>query len=154
MSRVAQVALLCGALCLSAGCLAHQVAKDGITFRQAIIDLYTYQAMDNLIRARCNMPFVQLAYSDMNVTDSTDAMAEGTAMRSVETARDLFLASAMRTITSMGSLTGNVHAQCSMSFRADPVTDQNDIYEAYLKFARDPGLLVESDCPPLGPVHI
>ena len=60
----------------------------------------------------------------------------------------------MRTVSGMISFTGNAHAQCSMSFRADPVTDQNDIYEAYLQFAHDPGLLVERDSPPPGPVHI
>ncbi len=41
-----------------------------------------------------------------------------------------------------------------MSYYADPVTDQNDIYAAYLDFAHNPYLLVVSDDKPKCPVHI
>src|SRR5580704_10943044 len=51
------------------GCLGRQVASDGSTFRQALLDMYTEQALNNLICARTNQPFVQLAYRDLNVTD-------------------------------------------------------------------------------------
>src|SRR6516162_5139856 len=51
------------------GCLARQVAADGRNFRQALLEMYTDQVMDNLIRASENMPFVQLAYRNLTVTD-------------------------------------------------------------------------------------
>jgi len=142
-------------LCLSSGCLAHQVAKDGITFRQAIIDMYTDQAMDNLSGPTATSPFVQLALlrPECHRLHGRHGRGHRFAQRR-DGARTCSWQAPRRTISGMISFTGNAHAQCSMSFRADPVTDQNDIYEAYLKFAHDPGLLVESDSPPPGPVHI
>jgi hypothetical protein len=42
-----------------------------------------------------------------------------------------------------------------MSFKADPITDKNDIYELYLAFASDPELLlVTFDKPPCDSAHI
>src|SRR4051812_43482077 len=56
-------------LLISSGCLARQVARDGINVRQAVLDIYTDQIMDNLIRAKTCQPFVQLAYSAILVQD-------------------------------------------------------------------------------------
>jgi hypothetical protein len=42
----------------------------------------------------------------------------------------------------------------TMALNADPITDQNDIYERYLAFAHDPNLFVASDDPPPCPVHL
>src|SRR5690242_2608426 len=69
-ARLGRFALAAVALCAS-GCQATQMAHDGINFRQALLSMYTDQAMDNLIRARTNMPFVQLEYKDLlvQVTD-------------------------------------------------------------------------------------
>ena len=56
---------LAASVLLLSGCQAAQVARQGNNFRQAILDIYTEQALDNLIRARIGMPFVQLKYRDL-----------------------------------------------------------------------------------------
>jgi hypothetical protein len=40
--------------------------------QHAVADIYTDQAMDNLIRARKNLPFVQLKFYQISVNDSDD----------------------------------------------------------------------------------
>src|SRR5438270_1601434 len=54
----------------SSGCFGNQFAADGRNFRQALLDMYTDQTFDNLIRAAQNQPYVQLAYHDLVVTDN------------------------------------------------------------------------------------
>ena len=41
--------------------------NDGNQVRRALLDMYEDQAMDNLIRAHENLPFVQLNYHDVLV---------------------------------------------------------------------------------------
>src|SRR5690242_16054393 len=70
--------MLCLILLIAAvanGCLARQVAEDGMGIRRALVDMYTDQALDNLIRAHENRPFVQLKYSQLAIKDTDDAMA-------------------------------------------------------------------------------
>jgi hypothetical protein len=134
--------------------LARQVAWDGAAFHNAVADIYTQQAINNLIRAYCNMPFVQLKFSQLNVTDSDDTSANTSVMQTINTQRDLFMAAATRTLTNVYTLGGMFDRKRTMSFNADPVIDQNDVYQRYLAFARDPNLFVASDDPPSCPVHI
>lgn len=128
--------------CVSgSGCLTRQVARDGDSFRNIVNDLYTNQAMDNLIRARRNMPFVQLTYSQLDINDSQELNIQSTISQTVGAALGF-------------SAAGEADRKRVMSFTANPVTDQNDIYLKYLTFARNPELLVECDSPPCGAVHI
>jgi hypothetical protein len=147
----------CFALCLP-GCLARQVARDGCNFREALLSMYTDQVMDNLIRAHKNEPFVQLAYTNLVVTDSQILTAN--------VADTVDSTSA----TSVGKLTGALVAHTSgltnrilfggsgengrrMEFRADPAA-KNDIYVYYLAFAKDPSLFGVSDRAPCIDVHM
>src|SRR5579864_4445849 len=57
------------------GCLSQQVASDGRGIRQAMIDLYTDQAMDNLVRAKEAQPFVQLAYNNLAINHNDKYIA-------------------------------------------------------------------------------
>ena len=68
--RIVAIVFIGCTLTGTSGCLARQIAKDGTDFRQALLDMYTDQAMDNLIRARNNMPFVQVAYRNLLVQDT------------------------------------------------------------------------------------
>jgi hypothetical protein len=144
---------LCCAAC-SAGCLGKQFARDGTQAQEAIADVYTNQAMDNLIRARNNLPFVQLKFYQINVNDSDDFSLAGNVNQTVVTVRDLFMASASRTLTNGSGLNGMADRRRVMALNADPVTDQNDVYERYLAFAADPALLVCDDNPPGFEVHL
>ncbi len=152
--RITQFFLAAACLLPGAGCLAHQFDRDGVQFHDAIADIYTQQAMSNLIRARCNMPFVQLKFSQFNVTDTDDASANGSVVQTIETQRDLVLAAAMRTLTNVYTLGGMFDRKRQMALNADPVTDQNDVYHMYLAFANDQNLFVASQDPPPCPVHI
>jgi hypothetical protein len=150
--------LLCG--CASAGgCLARQVATDGIHLRQAVMDMYTDQAIDNLIRALENRPFVQLAYSNLQVLDMNRATATATGNSAAFTgSRTIDLAK--RTINRGSSFASafpfGVGDTCdrTLSFKAEPVVTQNYIYTAYLEFAHNPALFVAADHEPLCDVHI
>jgi hypothetical protein len=154
MFRCALGALVwCGSLLL-AGCLPRQVAWDGAAFQNAVAHIYTQQAMNNLIRAYCDLPFIQLRFYQLKVTDTDDRSANRSLSQTITTQRDLFLAAAMRTLTNFYTLGGVFDRRRTMSLNADPITDQNDIYERYLAFAHDPGRFCASEGPPPCPVHI
>jgi hypothetical protein len=136
------------------GCLSRQIGSDGIGLRQAILDMYTDQVMDNLIRARSNMPFVQLKYSTIQANDVQDVSLNETIDHSISTASNLVTGAATRTILNDFKTVGNGDLKRTMNFTCDPITDQNDIYRKYLAFANDPGLFVCSETKPAFPVHI
>lgn len=147
------------AVALFGGCRATQVAHDGINFRQALLDMYTDQAMDNLVRARTGQGFVQLNYKDLLVQVTDQYFGELTSQQMTTDNEGLPRKAVMglipRVFQNTFSLHGSAQRQGQMSFHADPITDQNDIYDAYLQFANDPALFVVTDCPPpKGAAHI
>ncbi|MDB5343215.1 MAG: hypothetical protein JWP89_1592 [Schlesneria sp.] len=125
--------------CVSlAECLSRQVARDSVSARQALLEMYTDQVLDNLIRAHNNLPFVQVAYSDVTVQDN-DQLGS--------------------TLTgnwpgSMFGATGNASRSMTLSVVANPIVDQNDVYDAYIGFANDPGLFMVSCDDPGCAAHI
>jgi hypothetical protein len=157
-------ALLLAACCCAgmAGCLAHRVACDGIDLRQVLVDLYTEQAMDNLIRAVENRPFVQLAYSGLQVQDTDKASGNANSGEGDFAAGHTFDATkaGVLRLTHTAGFTGRFPFGLTgerdriLSFKADPVVEQNAIYDEYLSFARNPALFVVSDCKPDCPVHL
>jgi hypothetical protein len=144
------LAMIFGAL--SSGCLSKQVAQDGVGVRQAMLDIYTDQIMDNLIRAKNNMPFVQLKYSSIQVNDVIDMSGNGTIDQSISTVRNLVIAGASRTVLKdyKEGVTGDFKR--TMNFTADPVTDSNDVYDKYIDFAKKYMMVTEGK-PPCS-VHI
>jgi hypothetical protein len=143
---------LSSSICL--GCLGRQIAQDGKSLGQAILDMYTDQVMDNLVRARSNMPFVQLKYSQIQATDSVDLTATGAVDQTIATAGGLVLDAVTRTLTNDYKAAATGDQKRAMNFTADPITDQNDIYLKYLAFANNPSLFVVGDTKPSCPVHI
>jgi hypothetical protein len=146
--------------CVSAGgCLARQVASDGIQLRQAVVDMYTDQAIDNLIRASENRPFVQLAYSSLQVFDMDKASAAATGNSATFTGSrtiDLTVGAFTRGTAFAGVFPFGVgdNRDRTLSFKAEPVVTQNYIYTAYLEFAHNPALWVVGDQQPSCAVHI
>src|SRR5436309_1189310 len=85
----------------SVGCLGKQLARDGVAIHEAMIEIYTDQAMVNLIHARCNEPFVQLTFSKVSVNDKDVYKGNAEVDQTTSTARDLFVAAATRTLTNL-----------------------------------------------------
>lgn len=154
MKASAWMALAGCILVTCSGCLAKQVRRDGDNFRQAVCDLYIDQALDNLIRAKCGMPFVQLNYRDMLVQDTDSISGSGGVDQTIATGRGLVAAAVTRMLTNKYSLSGIGKRDRQMSFHADPITDAPEIYEAYIQFANDPNLFMETDHDPGCPVHV
>ncbi len=146
------------ALTLFSGCYHTQVRNDGNQVRKALLEMYTDQAMDNLIRARNNLPFIQLNYHDLLVQATDQYTGTFTNTQTFAADRSLtfikLAASAMRTVGTNFSFGGTAQRQDLLSFKADPITDQDDIYDKYLAFARDPARFQVSDHAPRFPVHL
>lgn len=129
----------------SSGCFLHQVANDGINFRQSLLDMYTDQIMDNLIRASQNRPFAQLSYRNLIVTDfqmskcSISDEADPTNSHTLAATTGALLTS-MHSFTDKVVFGVNMERDRTMEFTSDPVTGKNDVYEYYLAFASDPTL--------------
>lgn len=151
--RAKNLITLIFALLPGVGCTARQLERDGNNFRESVCDLYTEQAMDNLIRAKSNQPFVQLVYRDLlaQTTDTGEGVLGTSTMLDRQTGP---VGGIMRTVTSGFTAGGTANRQRQLSFHADPVLERPEVYEAFIKFASDPGLLVESDGPPACPVHL
>jgi len=146
-------------LALSCGCYRAQVRNDGNQVRGALLDMYTDQAMDNLIRAYLNLPFIQLNYHDLLVqaTDQYTGTLSNAQMfsanRGYNIASTLAL-SALRTVGTTFTFGGTAQRQELLSFKADPITDQNDIYDKYLEFVKNPSYFQVADKPPPFAVHL
>ncbi len=135
------------------GCLSQQVAKDGNGIREALVDLYTDQAMDNLIRAREHRLFVQLKYSQLSVNDKHTLNASAMSEQATFTTA---IQQATRAVTfaAVFPFSATKTSDRTLSFQADPVVDQNYIYNEYLSFAEDPSLFFASKQKPSCPCHI
>jgi hypothetical protein len=154
MRRLVSYFVVWFALLGTSGCLRKQFVHDGIAIHKATVQLYTDQAMSNLIRAKCNVPFVQLSYSKISLTDKVFGRGTAGTDQTVNTARDLFAASATRTLTNLYSLRGEFEDTRIMAFTADPVLNQQDTYARYVSFANDPATFCVSDRPPQEKVHL
>jgi hypothetical protein len=152
-------ALLLATLVLSTGCYRSQIRNDGDQVRQALLDMYTSQTMDNLIRARRDLPFVQLNYHDV-IIQATDQYTGTLSNNQTFTgSRSLSYGAAlagtlMHTVGSAFTFGGTAQRQDLLSFKADPITDQDDIYDQYVAFAKNPNnLMVSTSSPPKEAVH-
>ena len=141
------------------GCYRAQMRNDGNQVRSSLIDMYTDQAMDNLVRAHQNLPFVQLDFHDLLVQATDQYTGTFTNTQPFDASRSTTIAGTvsktlMRSVGSMFSFGGTAQRQDLLSFKADPVTNQDDIYVKYLTFAKNPELFRVSDRKPNGNVHL
>ena len=157
--KASRTIILLAVLGTISGCKAHQVERDGVTFRTALINIYEEQAFDNLVRARSFRPYVQVAYHDLLVQEVD--MVSGMITNTNAGEKDPTTSFATGAVTQMLAkklsnslaLQGNASRQGTMSFHADPITDKNDIYDNYQSFAFNPQFFKVNDHPPDKKVH-
>jgi hypothetical protein len=104
--------------------------------------MYTNQVMDNLVRAYRGFPFVQIDYTSFagTVTDSGKFSLSGTIP---EHGIDILGLGAEGASNQQLAITGT------------PVTNDDDLYLRYIKFAHDPETFVCSEsAPPCGAAHL
>jgi hypothetical protein len=150
--------ILVGAMLLP-GCAVHEVHKDHDLIRTTLLDLYTNQIIDNIIRTANDMPIIQVDYSQatamVTITNSI-----GGSDSQVTTASNLLTlpaATLQATRTIMTTLTGNLGNMNAnqVTIQASPLITNDDVYNAYLQFLAHPGNLMITDCPPPpGAAHI
>jgi hypothetical protein len=138
------------------GCRSHQLRHDQGQMRRAVLDLYTDQLMDNLIRAYVGMPLVHMDYTSMTGTITQDASGSAGDQQTLETQRnDLGLTTLRRFVraTSFGAAAAQ---KTQLTMTANPVLNNNEVYNAYLEFANNKkGWFVVTDAaPPPGAAHI
>src|SRR5947207_11499819 len=88
MYRLLMVACLCWTV-TGAGCATAELHADQDKIRCALLDLYTNQIIDNLIRASNGMPIIQLDYT--NAQASITVKETGSLSDSVVTTRSTVL---------------------------------------------------------------
>ncbi len=143
-----------------AGCRAPQLQRDQDQFRACLMQMYTDQVMDNLIRCENGLPFVQLDYSKITgtITQNGQATIGGTQGLETDPGRGGALKQAAaltftfaRKLTSGQSYGGLAYQQNQLTVTADPVVNDPSIYRAYLNFLntkQHEPYLVATDCPP------
>ena len=144
-----------------AGCTAvDRVRSDQDRIRQTLLDLYTHQVMDNLVRAYNGLPIIQLDYTNASAQvtfDVNGGVNDSLATSTSNTLSGLALASTVVTRSLMNTLSGNLGLSHTnqVGITASPVINSNETYDAYLRFLAEPGSFQVSDCPPPpGAAHI
>jgi hypothetical protein len=152
------VASLC-AVPLS-GCAVRELRHDQDKIRCALLDLYTNQIMDNLVRASNGMPIIQIDYTNATGTITAKETA-GLSETTATTSSNVFTAAAARSLvvtrTILGTALGTAGVEHTnqVAVTGTPVTTANEVYDAYLEFLSLPGSLqVTCDPPPEGAAHI
>jgi hypothetical protein len=136
----------------SIGCMAHELRDDQDKIRSALLDLYTNQIIDNLIRASNGMPIIQIDYSNATANITLKETAGGS--ESVATTSSTMFTLPAKTLmmtrnilsTAMGSIGGEHTNQIAVT--GSPVITNNEVYDAYLDFLAIPGSLEVSYSPP------
>jgi hypothetical protein len=147
------VLLACTLTMCLAGCATRELCGDQDKIRCCLLDLYTNQIMDNLVRASNGMPIIQIDYT--NATSQVTISQTGTVSDQVQRTRMsvLTLAAASSyaiTRSTVNTLMGMFSASNSnqVAVTGTPVTTSNEVYDAYLHFLTLPGSLQSGPCPP------
>jgi hypothetical protein len=153
-------AILCALCIASAGCAVGELRSDQDKIRAALLDLYTNQIMDNLIRAGNGMPIIQLDYTNATATitvSETSSLSDGLSATDSNALTLITAPSLAIAKTAANILTGSIGTTHSnqVALTASPVTTCNEVYDAYLEFLTLPGSLrTSSTSPPEGAAHI
>jgi hypothetical protein len=149
-------AIIAVAACaFASGCRSAQLKKDQDGMRGALLDLYTDQIMDNLIRAHNGYPIVQLDYSDMTGTVTHNSNASYGGNQNLQTERNEFGLTTLRQFTNFFEYSLGGSQENQLTITANPVLNNNEVYNAYLEFLEKPERFVASDDPPPpGAAHI
>ena len=130
--------LLLFALAGSLGCRAEQLASDQDQFRGRLLDLYTNQIMDNLVRTDQGLPIVQLDFSKITGTITQNGMATFTNTQTTVNTKVLVIPTVVRTLThaftNAAAFSPSAYQTSVLTVTADPVLNNNEVYNAYLEF--------------------
>src|SRR4051794_21243067 len=91
------VLLLC--LLAGAGCRSQQLAHDQDQFRGVLLDLYTNQIMDNLVRTKNGLPIIQLDYTNVAGQITQNASGSFLNTQTTENTRALALPALTRALS-------------------------------------------------------
>jgi hypothetical protein len=160
MKTLRYALVLALAVTASSGCRSVVLQKDQDQFRDKMLDFYTNQIMDNLIRAANGLPIVQVEYTTISgtVTDTAGGSLGGSQTTTNDRSRS-FAEMAMKTFTHTFVNVFNYEARANrdtqLAIQASPITDKPEVYRAYLEFLSLPGSLIR-DCnpPPHGAAHL
>ncbi len=141
------------------GCAVHEVHKDHDLIRTTLLDLYTNQLMDNIIRTANDMPIIQVDYTQATamVTIMNNIGGSDTQATTVNNLLTLPASTLARTRTAMTTLMGNLGSSNTnqVTIQAAPLITNDDVYNAYLQFLAQPDTLRITDCaPPPGAAHM
>jgi hypothetical protein len=153
--------LLCVCCLGLTGCAVRQVRDDHDKIRAALLDLYTDQLMDNLVREANGLPIIELDYINAGASLTVHESLGGSTSP-IATTHDnaLTLAqtiSLVATRTVLNTFGVSLGADCSnqVQVTANPVTTTPQAYEAYREFLATPGSLLVTACaPPEGAAHL
>jgi len=122
--------------------------------RTAVLQLYTNQIMDNLVRAYDGLPLVQLDYTTMTGTITHDAGGSVNDSQTITTNRNPILTTA-RNFARTTAFAFSAAQKSQLTITANPVLNNNEVYNAYLEFIVKPGRFVVTSEPPMqGQAHI
>jgi hypothetical protein len=154
--RSITLAFVAVVLCsFASGCRSAQLKKDQDCMRGALLDLYTNQIMDNLIRASNGYPIVQLDYSDITGTITQNSNASYGGNQNLETGRNEVGITTLRQFTNFFDYSIGGSQENQLTITANPVLNNNEVYNAYLEFLEKPERFIVSDePPPPGAAHI
>jgi hypothetical protein len=121
-----------------AGCRSAQLAYDQNQFRARLLDLYTDQIMDNLMRADQGLPIVQLDFSKITGTITQMGMGSFTNTQTTMNTKMLVIPTVVRTLThqftNMATFNPSASQMNQLTVTADPVLNNNEVYLAYLEY--------------------
>jgi hypothetical protein len=158
LSSLFLVFILLGCL----GCRSEQLARDQDQFRMRLLDLYTNQIMDNLVRAEQGLPIVQLDYSSITGTITQNGTGSFTSTQTDMNSKMLVIPTVVRTLlhsfTNTVTYNPSAYQTSVLTVTANPVLNNNEVYNAYLEFINPelkPGRLVKTcEPPPPGAAHL
>jgi hypothetical protein len=154
--------IIIGLVCVigSSGCAVHELHQDQDQIRIALLDLYTNQIMDNLIRAHNKMPIIQIDYTSATAMVTMKETA-GVMDNLAATNAGVLTTAAAKTFaitkTTLNTLTGNglLDHTNQVYLTATPVTATDAVYDAYDEFLSMPGSLqITCDPPPDHAAHL
>jgi len=114
---------------MMSGCQASRLEQQGIDFREGLLNIYTEQILDNLIRAYNDVPFMQMEITEIFVQEFDEIGITGSFGETVTDARTLLLSGAssnqaQRMILTPWMLMGSTKRQGTINFKAKPVTNR------------------------------
>jgi hypothetical protein len=117
--------------------------------RQAVLDLYSNQIMDNLVRAYIGLPMVQMDYTALTGTVTQEANATVGQEQVLTTERDKLGITTLRRFLNDAKFSLMGDEKLQLTITSNPVLNNNEVYNAYLEFISKPGRLMVTTDPPL-----